>query len=153
MLRVDNNMMNNLIIQNNDEFGNVRFVEVNGKPYAVASDVARILGYKNISRDIQRHCKNIRKVIVPQNGTSHSKARKTQEMLVIPEGDIYRLIIRSKLPTAQKFESWLMDEVLPQIRQTGGYNTITKKDRLLLGLFSNDKSIVEECKVALHELK
>jgi prophage antirepressor-like protein len=44
-----------------------------------------------------------------------------QELNFIPEGDLYRLIIRSKLPAAERFERWVFDEVLPQIRQTGGY--------------------------------
>lgn len=108
----------------NEKFGKVRFVTIDGKPYAVASDIAKMLGYKNISRDVQRHCKNIRKHLVDeeyQNGTSHKKARKTQEMLIIPEGDIYRLIFKSKLREAEKIEEWVMNVVLPAVRMDGMY--------------------------------
>ena len=49
-----------------------------------------------------------------------------QEMLVIPEGDVFRLIIKSRLEKAQKFESWVMDEVLPTLRKTGSYNLNNK---------------------------
>ena len=83
------------------------------------------MGYKNISRDVQRHCKNIIKAPIKnteyQNGTLDTKS--SQEWLLITEGDIYRLITRSNLPAAQKFESWIFDEVLPDIRQNGFYAT------------------------------
>lgn len=114
---------------NNELFDQVRFVEINGKPYAVGSDVARALGYSNTNRAITTHCKNyLRTNVASQNGMSDTKARNSQEMLVIPEGDIYRLIVRSKLPGAERFETWVFDEVLPQIRMTGGYIKTTEED-------------------------
>jgi prophage antirepressor-like protein len=101
----------------NEEFGEIRGMEVNGKPYVVASDVAKALGYKRPNDAISQHCKYTVKHRIPhpQNKT------KTLEVNIIPEGDVYRLIIKSKLPSAQKFEEWVMDEVLPEIRRTGGY--------------------------------
>lgn len=109
--------MNELMLFNNDEFGKIRGVEIEGKPYVVASDVAKALGYKRPNDAISQHCKYTVKHRIPhpQNKT------KTLEVNIIPEGDVYRLIIKSKLPSAQKFEEWVMDEVLPQIRKTGKY--------------------------------
>lgn len=107
--------MNELMIFDNEMFGEIRFVEVDGKPYAIASDVARALGYAIPSKAVNTHCKGVSKMEVPTNGGK-------QDMLIIPEGDIYRLIIKSKLPSAEKFETWVMDEVLPTIRKTGFYS-------------------------------
>ena len=115
--------MNNLMVFNNKEFGEVRTVEIEGKIYFVGKDVASALGYSNSSKAVSTHCKHIRKEVIDvssQNGNAH-KSRKTQEMSLIDEGDVYRLIIKSKLESAERFESWVFDEVLPTIRKTGGY--------------------------------
>lgn len=104
----------------NIEFGEIRTIDVNNKPYFVGSDIAKVLGYKEPHKAISRHCKGGMKRTVLTNGGN-------QEVAVIPEGDVYRLIIKSKLPSAEKFESWIMDEVLPQIRQTGGYIPIKEE--------------------------
>ena len=116
--------MNELMLFDNEEFGEIRGVEIEGKPYVVASDVAKALGYKRPNDAISQHCKYTVKHRIPhpQNKT------KTLEVNIIPEGDVYRLIIKSKLPSAQKFEEWVMDEVLPQIRQTGGYIPLSEED-------------------------
>lgn len=115
--------MNELQVFNNDLFGEIRFVEVEGKPYAVANDVAKALGYKNPTDAVNTKCMNIVKHEVEN---SRGQMRMTN---VIPEGDIYRLIIGSKLPSAEKFERWVFDEVLPQIRKTGGYIPVTKEQK------------------------
>lgn len=107
--------MNELKIFENAEFGQVRTTEVNGQPYFMASDVAKALGYTNPSRSAKDHCRNIVK-----RCTTDSVGRE-QEALLIPESDIYRLIIKSKLPSAERFEKWVMEEVLPSIRKNGGY--------------------------------
>lgn len=107
--------MNELQIFNNEEFGQVRTIEIDGRPYFSASDVATALGYSNPRDAISRHCKGVVKHDIPTNSG-------VQVLSFIPEGDIYRLIVKSQLPSAEKFEVWVFDEVLPQIRQTGGYN-------------------------------
>lgn len=107
--------LNELQIFQNEEFGQVRTVDVEGKTYFVANDVAKALGYSNPSKATNDHCKNAIK-----EWGNDSLGRPT-EFKVIPEGDIYRLIIKSQLPSADKFERWIFDEVIPQIRQTGGY--------------------------------
>lgn len=113
--------MNNLISFKNDIFGSIRGLEINSKPYFVGSDIARALGYAIPSKAINTHCKGVSKMEVPSNGG-------VQDMLIISEGDVYRLIMKSKLPAAEKFEAWVMDEVLPQIRQTGGYIQVAEED-------------------------
>lgn len=107
--------MQELKIFNNDEFGQVRTVEIDGKPYFVANDVARALGYSVPKDAVSRHCKGALKHRFLTEGGR-------QEMKIIPEGDMYRLITHSNLPSAERFESWVFDEVLPDIRKTGSYS-------------------------------
>lgn len=107
--------MNELRIFENVEFGKVRTIEIDGKPYFVANDVARALGYTNPSKATNDHCKNA----VMSRG--NDSLGREQEFKFIPEGDIYRLIIRSNLPAAERFERWIFDDVIPSIRKNGGY--------------------------------
>lgn len=106
--------MNELQIFNNEEFGQVRTIEIDGKPYFSAKDVAEALGYSNPRKAILDHCKGVTK-------RDTLTAGGQQAVNFIPEGDIYRLIVRSNLPSAERFEKWVFDEVIPRIRQTGGY--------------------------------
>lgn len=106
--------MNELQIFNSGEFGEIRTIEIDGKPYFVGTDVARALGYNNPRDAVSRHCKGVVKHDTPTSSG-------IQSMSYINEGDLYRLIMKSKLPSAEKFESWVMDEVLPTIRKTGSY--------------------------------
>ena len=110
-------MDNELKIFSNKEFGNIRVVNINDKEYFVANDITKALGYSNSQDAIKKHCRWVAKCEVPH---PQSKS-KTIEVNVIPEGDLYRLISHSNLPSAEKFESWIFDEVLPIIRKTGGY--------------------------------
>lgn len=116
--------MNELMIFENTEFGSVRTVEIDGKTYFVASDVAKSLGYAKPQNAIAAHCKGaLKRGIGVQTGNKADGTPAIQiiEMSVITEGDIYRLIIKSQLPTADKFENWIFDEVIPSIRKNGGY--------------------------------
>ena len=106
--------MNSLQIFNSEEFGEIRTIEIDGKPYFVGTDVAKALGYSNPRKAILDHCKGVTKRDTPTSSG-------VQSMSYINEGDLYRLIMKSKLPSAEKFESWVMDEVLPTIRKTGSY--------------------------------
>lgn len=109
--------MNNLQIFKNGKFGQVRTVTIDGKIYFVAVDIAKALGYARPNDTINQHCRWAVKHRIPHPQNSE----KTIEVNVIPEGDIYRLVANSELPGAQEFEGWIFDDVLPQIRQTGGY--------------------------------
>lgn len=95
---------------------NIRMVEENGSPLFVAVDVAFTLGYQKPNNAINRHCKGA----ALKRGITDSIGR-LQEMRVIRESDVYRLVINSKLPAAEDFENWVMEEVLPSIRSTGSY--------------------------------
>ena len=108
-------MKNKIEIFESSEFGNLRTLDNDGKIMFVASDVAKMLGYSNPRKAIIDHCKGVTKCDTPTNGG-------IQAINFIPEGDIYRLIAHSKLPAAERFESWVCDEVLPSIRKTGSYN-------------------------------
>ena len=106
--------MNQIKIFENPEFGKVRTVEIDGKPYFCGSDIAEALGYAKPNNAVAMHCRATLKQGIPISG-------KIQEVNFIPEGDVYRLVVRSKLPSAEKFERWVFDEVLPSIRKSGGY--------------------------------
>lgn len=120
--------MNELMIFNNPEFGEVRTIEENGKVLFCGSDVAKALGYAKPQNAIDRHCKGALK-----RGIPHPQSPgKTIEMLFIPEGDIYRLAAKSELPGAERFESWIFDEVLPTIRKHGTYMTPETLEQAIL---------------------
>ena len=106
--------MNNLTIFQNEQFGQVRAIEIDGKPYFCASDVASALGYTNPRKAVGDHCKGVTKCDTLTSGGM-------QSLSYIPEGDVYRLIARSNLKEAERFEVWVFDEVIPEIRKTGGY--------------------------------
>lgn len=119
--------MNELQIFNSEEFGEIRTAEIDGKPYFVGTDVAKALGYSNPRKAILDHCKGVTKRDTPTSSG-------IQSMSYINEGDLYRLIMKSKLPSAEKFEAWVMDEVLPTIRKAGSYQkpmTVAEQIQLL----------------------
>lgn len=109
--------MNELKVFTNEQFGQVRTLEENGNILFCGSDVAKSLGYSNPRKAMLDHCQKdgvtIRDAI--------DKCGRTQQVKFINEGNLYRLIAHSKLPSAEKFEHWVFDEVLPTIRKTGGY--------------------------------
>lgn len=109
----------NITVFNNSEFGEIRTVEENDRVLFCGSDVARALGYARPSDAITAHCRYTVKHSIPHP----QSADKRIEMTFIPEGDVYRLITHSKLPSAERFEKWVFDEVLPTIRKHGAYMT------------------------------
>ena len=108
--------MNELQVFTNTEFGPVRTLEEDGIVLFCAKDVAGNLGYNNTADAVSRHCPYIVKRDALTNGG-------TQLMTFIPESDVYRLIMRSKLPAAQRFERWVVEEILPTVRKHGIYAT------------------------------
>lgn len=106
------------------------------------------LGYERPANAIQNHCRYTLK-----RGIPHPQSPSRQiEMSFIPESDLYRLIVRSKLPEAEQFERWVFEEVLPAIRQYGGYLTPQKIEEALLNpdviiqLATILKNAQEQCK-------
>jgi prophage antirepressor-like protein len=111
-------MENSIQIFRNNQFGEVRVTEVNGQIMFAASEVAKCLGYENPAEAVIYHCKsgNIEKCYF-----AHSNGIGGVYVNFIPESEVYRLIIHSKLPEAEKFQDWVFEEVLPTIRKHGGY--------------------------------
>ena len=140
--------MNELMIFNNPEFGQIRTIEEDGKVLFCGSDVAKALGYKRPKDAVSAHCKGAVKRRTLTNGGE-------QEMNFIPEGDIYRLAARSELPGADQFERWIFDEVLPSIRKNGGYingqENMTPEELMAAALIMANKTI-ENQKVRLSAL-
>lgn len=109
--------MNDIAIFEHHKFGRVRTLIENGEVLFGATDVATALGYSNPRKAIADHCRYVTKRDVPHPQSPD----KTIEMSFIPESDVYLLIFRSKLPDAEKFTSWVVEEVLPTLRKTGTY--------------------------------
>lgn len=111
--------MNELMTFTNEKFGQLRTAEISGQTWFCMSDVAKALGYSNSRDALKKHC---RQKGVAKRDTLTSGGN--QIITYIDEGNIYRLITHSKLPSAERFESWVFDEVLPSIRKTGLYSAI-----------------------------
>ena len=94
-------MKEDLQLFSNPQFGDVRIMNVDGVAYFVANDVARALGYSNPSKATNDHCK---KAVMRWGNDSLGR---NQEFKIIPESDVFRLIVKSKLPSAELFEKWL----------------------------------------------
>lgn len=117
-------------IFNNPDFGSVRAVEVDGEPYFVGKDVAVALKYANPRDALAKHVpdkyKRVSQIATPSG---------VQNMTLISEAGLYKLVMRSKLPNAEKFSDWACEEVLPSIRKTGMYIDPSKPlsgDQLIL---------------------
>lgn len=140
--------MNELMIFNSQEFGEIRTIEEDGKVLFCGSDVARALGYNEPHKAVARHCKGGMKRPILTNGGE-------QEMSFIPESDLYRLVFSSKLPTAEKFTDWVTGEVLPSIRKNGGYiagqESMTPEELMAAALIMANKTI-EDQKMRLSSL-
>ena len=140
--------MNELMIFNNPEFGKIRTIKDDGKVLFCGKDSAAALGYKRPNDAISAHCRGtVKRRIIDSIG-------REQEMLFIPEGDIYRLAAKSELPGADKFESWIFDEVLPSIRKHGLYavDQLIENPDLAIQAFSALKEEREKRKALETEL-
>lgn len=125
----------------NFESSEVRTLLVEDEPYFVANDVARTLGYVNPSDATNKHCKK------PLKTWGSDSLGRRQEFKVIPESDVYRLIFRSKLSEAEKFEDWVTEKVLPSIRKTGGYQLPTEPEDIMIETLKSQKEIKANLKL------
>ena len=116
-------MSNEIKIFENEEFGSVRTMEINGEPYFVGKDVAEILGYANTSKALIDHVDDEDKL---NNETLSSLGQRGGWL--INESGLYSLILSSKLSNAKKFKRWVTSEILPAIRKTGSYSIQNKPD-------------------------
>jgi len=120
--------MSNITPFFNQEFNfSVRAVEIDGEVYLVGRDVALALGYADTVNAIKQHCRGVAK-----HHPIPDSLGRMQETRILFEGDMYRLIVNSHLPTAEKFEAWVFDEVLPTIRKTGRYSAPMSPAELLV---------------------
>lgn len=154
--------MNDIQIFNSPEFGEIRTVIIEGQPWFVGNDIAKVLGYAKPQNAITTHCRHaLKQGIGVQTGTKADGTPSIQqvEMLVIPEGDMYRLISKSKLKSAEQFEEWVFDEVLPTIRKTGAYGqqrlpmTIPEQIQLIAQGHVEFKAEIDNIKEEVHSLK
>lgn len=112
--------MGELQIFKNDEFGEIRTVEISGEPWFVGKDVAEILGYTNPNEAIQDHVDDDEKLNSKMLSSVKIDLGQRGGWL-INESGLYSLILSSKLPNAKAFKKWVTSEVLPSIRKHGGY--------------------------------
>lgn len=103
-----------------EQFGTVRTVNFDGMIYFYGIDIAKALGYSNASKAVTTHCKRIVTKVLETSNSQNGKTVKGKVSL-ISKSDIYRLIVKSKLESADQFESWIFDEILPRIESTGAY--------------------------------
>lgn len=118
--------MKEMKIFENEEFGSIRTVTIDGKPYFVGKDVATILGYTNTPKAIRDHVDEgdkltERAVLSGQN----------REVICINESGLYALVFGSKLKSAKRFKKWVTSEVLPTIREHGAYMTESTLEQAL----------------------
>lgn len=121
-------MSKDLQIFKNEEFGQVRVIEINGQGWLVGKDVAEILGYNEPHKAIQRHVDDddrMKHPIIDNIG-------RKQETWITNESGLYALVLSSKLPSAKKFKRWVTKEVLPSIRKHGAYMTPEKIQEVIL---------------------
>jgi anti-repressor protein len=120
-------------------FGQLRVVIVDGKEMFVANDVANILGYKIPKDAVKTHCKSL---ILLKGGDSAPLTSSPRGINVIPEKDVYRLIMRSNLPQAEDFQDWVMEHILPTLRKSGGY--VSDVDQIINTFYKNEDPHVKE---------
>lgn len=104
--------MTSLKLFENVQFGSIRILDKQDAPWFVAVDVAKSLGYLEPKRAIRRFCKKVEQVKFDESAAPYN---------IIPESDVYRLVMRSKLPAAELFQDWVVEDVLPSIRKGGTY--------------------------------
>ncbi len=119
-------MSNKLKLFEHEKFGKLEiYIDEQGREWFPATELAQMLGYKNPQKAIRDHCSEkgctIRSVL-----TNGGKQRKKY----VNEGNLYRLLAKSKIKGAEEFESWIFDEVLPTIRKTGAYITDNVWDQI-----------------------
>ena len=134
--------MNEMIIFNNPQFGDIRMMDINGETWFVGKDVASILGYKNtrqaIATNVDEDDKGVHEMDTPSG---------RQEMTIINESGLYALVLNSKLKTARDFKNWVTKDVLPAIRRNGGYVTgqqdMTPQELMAAALLMAQKTIAD----------
>lgn len=133
--------MNEMIIFNNPQFGDIRMMDEDGSVLFCGNDVAKALGYKSPKDAVSTHCRGaVKRRLTDSIG-------REQDTAFIPESDLYRLVFSSKLPTAEKFTDWVTKDVLPAIRKHGGYvngqESMTPEELMAAALLMAQKTIAD----------
>lgn len=152
--------MNELMVFNNAELGQVRTIEINGEPWFVGKDVAVALGYSNSRKALLDHVDDDDKT---DGVTIRDSIGREQTPILINESGVYALIFGSTLPNAKKFKRWVTSEILPTIRKTGTYSiTQTKPDSYMIENPADrarrwaeeyEEKLALECKIAEQQPK
>ena len=125
--------MRNLTIFKNEDFGDIRTTLVDNQPYFCLADVCRILDIKNVS-----DCKDrLKKDGVVNNDVIDSLGRR-QVANFINESNLYKCIFQSRQPYAEKFQDWVTEEILPEIRKTGSYSLVPKSYAEALRMYADE---------------
>lgn len=111
-----------LQIFNSEEFGNIRVIIRDGEPWFVGKDIATALGYVRTADAVREHVPDKFKGV----GEMETPGGK-QNVVIINEAGLYKLIMRSDLESAEKFSDWVCEEILPSIRKTGSYSIEMKQ--------------------------
>lgn len=109
--------MNELMVFQNPEFGELRTAERNGETWFCLADICRPLGL--MTKDVRERLKEDRVVTIPHT----DRIGRPKNMVFVDESNLYRAIFQSRKPEAERFTDWVTEEVLPSIRKTGGYST------------------------------
>lgn len=145
-----NNLVQNLKVFKNEEFGPVRATTINNEPWFVGKDVATVLGYRDISSAILSHVDEEDRVNSKTQGCFAVELGQRGSWL-INESGLYSLILSSKLPNAKKFKRWVTSDVLPSIRKTGGYiphdENMSDDEIMARALLVAQKTIEEKSKL------
>ncbi|MFU1768773.1 BRO family protein [Mammaliicoccus sciuri] len=140
-------MTNELQIFKNSSFGNLEVLTIEGKQWFPAIKIAEILGYSNPRDAINRHTKQ-RGVV---NHDVIDSLGRNQNKKFIDEGNLYRLITKSKLPQAEQFEEWVFDDVLPTLRKTGSYQVKPLTTSEQIQLIAQGNTELDERVTAIEE--
>ncbi|MBQ0112111.1 MAG: hypothetical protein KBT03_03185 [Bacteroidales bacterium] len=135
--------MNEVTIFKNEEFGEVRTIEIDNECWFVAKDVAIALGYSDTKQAIEKNIEKEDKISIQNIGGINTTLHP--QTIIINESGLYALIFSSKLESAKGFKHWVTSEVLPSIRKTGSYTIPNKK--------SDRELAIEEEKLRLEKAK
>lgn len=137
--------MNELQIFDNPEFGEIRVIEIDGEPWIVGKDVAKILGYSNPQKAIRDHVDNEDKTV------NESFSVNGTQVILINESGLYSLVMSSKLQNAKKFRRWVTHEVLPSIRKTGSYTLPNLSKEMQAILLLDSRTVQHEKRITALE--
>ena len=140
----------------NQHFGKLTVIEIDSEFFFIGKEVAELLGYKNGSRDVNRHVDEEDRCIFQnyQNGTFENIPNRG--VTIINESGLYSLILLSKLPSAKAFKHWVTKEVLPSVRKHGGYlknQEEQSNEEILASAVLVAQSVIREKEKAIEQLK